>query len=106
MLQIMLRLPVMIVSGIISGVMLGRLISALGNHTKYNGSPSYSFSLLFYKKTESVFPVASLLGIMVSAITIKEYNPQISDYLSQAMDSLWMVAEVFLFVLVGAQVDF
>lgn len=105
MLQIMLRLPVMIVSGIISGVMLGRLISALGNHTKYT-VVLLLFLAFVLQKTESVFPVASLLGIMVSAITIKEYNPQISDYLSQAMDSLWMVAEVFLFVLVGAQVDF
>ncbi|CAH2760553.1 cation:proton antiporter [Erysipelothrix amsterdamensis] len=103
--QIILKLPMMIVAGFISGVMLGRVLSAYGKNSK---STIISILLLSYclQSVEKVLPIASLLGVMVSAATLRERNLSLSNYLSNAMDLLWVVAEIFLFVLVGAQVDF
>ncbi|MDE8059313.1 cation:proton antiporter [Erysipelothrix rhusiopathiae] len=104
-LQIILRLPMMIVIGFISGVMIGRVLSAYGKNSKIT---VFLMLLLAFclQKSEKYLPISSLLGIMVSAATLRERNQSLAVFLSNAMDSLWVVAEIFLFVLVGAQVDF
>ncbi|AGN24897.1 sodium/hydrogen exchanger [Erysipelothrix rhusiopathiae SY1027] len=104
-LQIMLRLPMMIVIGFISGVMLGRVLSAYGKNSKITVFLMLMLAFCL-QKSEKYLPIASLLGVMVSAATLRERNESLAVFLSNAMDSLWVVAEIFLFVLVGAQVDF
>lgn len=104
-LQIMLRLPMMIVIGFISGVMLGRVLSACGKNSKITVFLTLLLAFCL-QKSEKYLPIASLLGVMVSAATLRERNQSLAVFLSNAMDSLWIVAEIFLFVLVGAQVDF
>ncbi|EFY08663.1 transporter, CPA2 family [Erysipelothrix rhusiopathiae ATCC 19414] len=104
-LQIMLRLPMMIVIGFISGVMLGRVLSAYGKNSKITVFLMLMLAFCL-QKSEKYLPIASLLGVMVSAATLRERNQSLAVFLSNAMDSLWVVAEIFLFVLVGAQVDF
>lgn len=49
-------------------------------------------------------PFAGLIAIMSLGTEIKRKSPEISKALSGIFDKLWMPAEIFLFVLVGASV--
>ena len=52
-----------------------------------------------------VFPVASLLGIIVIGFFIVEKDHANGEALSDKYERLWVLAEVFLFILIGAQVN-
>lgn len=49
--------------------------------------------------------VASLLGIMSLGFILLEKKPAVAKRLSQKFNKVWVLAEVFLFVLVGAEVN-
>ena len=50
-------------------------------------------------------PVAGLLGVMAIGFIILEKEEAIAHIISSKLKYLWVVAELLLFVLVGAQVD-
>ncbi len=56
-------------------------------------------------KFSSIVPFASLIGVMISGLAIKMKNENLSARLSAKLDRLWIPAEIFLFVLVGASVE-
>ena len=49
--------------------------------------------------------IASLLGVMTLGFILLEKKPVVARRLSQKFNKIWVLAEVFLFVLVGAQVN-
>lgn len=49
-------------------------------------------------------PFASLIAIMCMGIPIRRNNSSLAGGLSGTFDKIWTVAEIFLFVLVGASV--
>lgn len=49
--------------------------------------------------------IAALLGVMVLGFVLLEKLPKASKRLSLKFNKIWVVAEIFLFVLVGAQVN-
>ena len=51
-----------------------------------------------------MIPFAGLIAIMASGTVMKQKDEKLAKGLSQAFDHLWVPAEVFLFVLVGASV--
>lgn len=50
-------------------------------------------------------PIASLLGVLALGLVILEKDEGLGHIISQKLQRLWVVAELLLFVLVGAQVD-
>ena len=54
---------------------------------------------------EGIVPVSGLLVIMSLGIVIKQKYDVLAKRLSAKYNKLWVAAEVFLFVLVGATVD-
>lgn len=56
-------------------------------------------------KFSSIVPFASLIGVMISGLAIRMKNENLSARLSAKLDRLWVPAEIFLFVLVGASVE-
>jgi hypothetical protein len=54
---------------------------------------------------EPIIPVASLLGVMAIGFIILEKSEPIAHIISQKLKRLWVIAELLLFVLVGAQVN-
>ncbi len=54
---------------------------------------------------EHIITIASLLGVMTMSFTLMDKEPKISDSLSQSFNKIWSLAEILLFVLVGAQVN-
>jgi len=49
--------------------------------------------------------IAALLGVMTLGYVLLEKKPAISKQLSAAMNKVWILAEIILFVLVGAEVN-
>ncbi len=50
-------------------------------------------------------PVAGLIGVMVIGFVIVDRNPNLGVQLSEKFTKVWILAEIILFVLVGAQVN-
>ncbi len=67
---------------------------------------SFSFLLLeLQNRLEGIIPISGLLAIMSLGIIIKKRYSLLAERLSVKYNKLWVVAEIFLFVLVGATVD-
>ena len=67
-----------------------------------------SVSFLFVElqnRCEGIVPISGLLAVMSMGIIIKLKYPVLAERLSGKYNKLWVAAEVFLFVLVGACVD-
>ena len=67
---------------------------------------SISFLLIeLQNRLEGIIPVSGLLAIMSMGIVIKQKYEALAVRLSSKYNKLWVAAEIFLFVLVGATVD-
>jgi len=67
---------------------------------------SISFLLLEIENAlEGIVPVSGLLAVMSMGIVIKQKYDILASRLSVKYNKLWIGAEIFLFVLVGATVD-
>lgn len=108
----LLNIPISILLGIMFGVMNGLILTKIFN--KYHISDTkkvllvLGFSILL-NQLESVLKtklqIASLLGVMTIGFVIIEKLPNVGARLSNKFDKIWVLAEILLFVLVGAQVD-
>ena len=107
-----LQIPISIVLGIILGGCVGAVLSLFFKKCHIRDSVkvliilSISFLLLeFENRLEGYIPISGLLAIMSMGIIIKQKYEVLALRLSTKYNKLWLGAEVFLFVLVGAAVD-
>ena len=104
-----LNIPISIVTGVGSGILLGRLLSFVFNKVERNDTfkllllLSISFGLTYLEDLVSpYFGYSSLLSIITCAIVIHKKGEQISLILKTKFNEIWYLAEIFLFILVGA----
>lgn len=104
-----LNIPISIVTGVGSGILLGRLLSFVFNKVKRNDTfkllllLSICFGLTYLEELVSpYFGYSSLLSIITCAIVIHKKGEQISLNLKTKFNEIWYLAEIFLFILVGA----
>ena len=104
-----LNIPISIVTGVGSGILLGRLLSFVFNKVKRNDTfkllllLSICFGLTYLEDLVSpYFGYSSLLSIITCAIVIHKKVEQISLILKTKFNEIWYLAEIFLFILVGA----
>ena len=107
-----LQIPVSIVLGIIVGVIVGMVLVKFFRMFHMRDSVklliilSFSFLLIeLQNKLEGIVPFSGLLAIMILGIVIKRKYDILAKRLSGKYNKLWIAAEIFLFVLVGATVD-
>ena len=104
------NIPVSILTGVIVGLVVGFIFVKW--FSKFNTRAtikaviilSVSFSLSVFEDSFKVIPFASLIAIMAIGIGIKKWGSHFAKELSGKYDKMWAVAEIFLFVLVGASV--
>lgn len=107
-----LSIPLSILLGILIGFIIG--IFLVKTFKKYNitdtkkvlyiigaGILLTSFEDLIKDKIE----IAGLLGVMTIGFVIIEAIPSIGEKVASKLNSIWVFAEILLFVLVGAQVN-
>lgn len=104
-----LNIPISIVTGVGSGILLGRLLSFAFNKVVRNDTfkllllLSICFGLTYLEDLISpYFGYSSLLSIITCAIVIHKKGEQISLNLKTKFNEIWYLAEIFLFILVGA----
>jgi NhaP-type Na+/H+ or K+/H+ antiporter len=106
------QIPISILSGLFLGVIVGIILTMFFRKFHMRDSIkmliiiSISFLLLQVQDSlEGIIPVSGLLAIMGMGITIKQKYDILACRLSVKYNKLWLGAEVFLFVLVGATVN-
>lgn len=107
-----LRIPISIVLGGIVGFVCARSLLVMFSKgiqstlTRVLSMFIVSFALLaLQNELDGIISISALVGIMMMAMTIKKQNEKISSSLLSVYSSLWEVAKIFLFVLVGACVN-
>lgn len=107
-----LKIPVSILMGIVTGAVVGALLVIFFKKFHMRDSVkilillSLSFlSLELQNRLEEIIPISGLLAVMSLGITIKQKYCTLAVRLSNKYNKLWVAAEIFLFVLVGATVD-
>lgn len=107
-----LQIPVSILMGIGMGTVVGSILVIFFKKFHMRDSVkiliilSFSFLLLeLQNRLEGIIPISGLLAIMSLGIVIKQKYSALAERLSSKYNKLWVAAEVFLFVLVGATVD-
>lgn len=107
-----LQIPISIILGILAGMITGTLLVKFFRSFHMRDSIklliilSFSFLLIeLQNRLEGTIPISGLLAIMSLGIIINQKYNVLSHRLSQKYNKLWVAAEIFLFVLVGATVD-
>ncbi|MDY5577494.1 MAG: cation:proton antiporter [Lachnospiraceae bacterium] len=107
-----LQIPISIILGILTGIISGMILVRFFQKFHMRDSVkilimlSCSFLLLeMQDRLEGIIPMSGLLAIMSLGIVMKQKYNTLAVRLSGKYNKLWVAAEVFLFVLVGATVD-
>lgn len=108
----LLQIPLSIILGIVLGLILGFVIIYLFKKCSINDVKKILIVLaisILLTTLETIFKdkllIASLLGVMTIGFVLTEKLPNVAAPLSQGLNTLWIFAEILLFVLVGAQVN-
>lgn len=103
-----LLLPISLILGIILGVVSGFILVYVFNKFHFRDTLKvllifgWSFFLIYI---EDYLPISGLLAIIALAITILELYPILAKRLTSKFSKIWVIAEIMLFVLIGAAVD-
>ena len=107
-----INIPVSVILGIFLGIVLGLLLSLTFRKIHIRDTVKgvlilcVSFLLVsFEDMLPTVISFSSLIAVMFMGIAVKMKREPVAKRLSVKFNKLWICAEVFLFVLVGAQVD-
>ncbi len=108
----LLQVPVSIAMGIAVGVAVGWGLVALFRKVHIRDTVkllillSVAFLLLTLEaRLKGIVPISGLLGVMAMGATVLSRYEVLAKRLSPKYSKLWVVAEILLFVLVGATVD-
>lgn len=111
--NIFFQIPVSIILGIIVGITLGILLTSFFKYYHMRDSIkviiilSISFLLITLENSlKEVIQISALLAIMSMSATLLKTYDVLAERLSDKFSKLWVGAEIILFVLVGANVDF
>ncbi|MGE4572036.1 MAG: cation:proton antiporter [Candidatus Izemoplasmatales bacterium] len=103
-----LLLPISLIFGIILGFVIGVFFVFVFKklHVRDTIKVLILFALSFLMIVlEDYLPISGLLGIITLAITIFSLYPILAHRLTSKFSKIWVVAEMMLFVLIGAAVD-
>ncbi len=106
------QIPISILVGLLIGILVGIVLSKffkvfhLRDSAKVVLILGFSFLLIELEhQLSGIIPMSGLLAIMSMAATLYKTYDILAKRLSEKFNKLWVVAEIILFVLVGATVD-
>lgn len=104
------NIPVSIITGIAAGIVTGFVMFVFFKKVRISSTLktililTLSFILNWFEEEGTFIPFAGLIAIMAAGAELKRKNSETAKELSNIFDKLWIPAEIFLFVLVGASV--
>ena len=105
------KIPVSIFTGIAVGMLVGLILAKFFKKVHIRDTAkviillSISFLMVTAEDTFVMIPFASLIAVMFTGISLQKNRQIVASRLSVKFNKLWVVAEIMLFVLVGATVD-
>ncbi len=107
-----INIPISITSGIAAGIFIGIMLAYYFKKVHIRDTSKViiilciSFILVtFEDRFSDIIPFASLIAVMAIGIALQKKREIVAKRLSAKFNKLWVVAEIVLFVLVGATVD-
>ena len=107
-----INIPISIILGIGLGLLVGRILALffekvhIRDTVKIMIMLSISFVLVSIEDMlTTAITFSALIAIMFMGVSLQKYRKEVSNRLSLKYNKLWVGAEVFLFVLVGATVN-
>lgn len=108
----LMALPISIILGIVVGIIIGFLTTQFYKMISMRDTVKVlvllGVNLLLISLTDllqDIVPIAGMLSIMVSGITILKLNPSLAERLANRFSKIWVFSELMLFILVGAAVN-
>ncbi|MGH4125032.1 MAG: cation:proton antiporter [Clostridium sp.] len=107
-----LDIPISILLGIVLGIVVGLILTRI--FKKYHMRDTKKTFILIAAAImvtgvedafKNIVPIASLLGVMTIGFILLEKYSKVANRLSLKLNKVWVIAEIFLFVLVGAKVN-
>lgn len=106
------NIPISIVLGIVIGLFTGRALAFFYEKVHIRDTIKImimlSISLVLVSVEDALktpITFSALIAIMFMGVSLQKYRKEVSIRLSLKYNKLWVVAEIFLFVLVGATVN-
>ena len=105
------NIPVSIVIGVVVGALAGLVCVLFFRKFQISVTVqvilvfAVSFVMNWFESAVSIVPFAGLIAIMAAGTEIRRKDLDMAAELSAVFDRLWVAAEIFLFVLVGASVE-
>ena len=110
--QSFINIPISIVIGVVVGLLVGHLMATFFKKVEIRDTAkviiALSIAFILTSLEDSLanyIPFASLIAIMAIGVALQRNSLDLSKRLSAKFNKLWVGAEVFLFVLVGASVN-
>lgn len=107
-----INIPISIILGIGLGLLVGRILALFFEKVHIRDTVkimillSISFVLVSIEDMlTTVITFSALIAIMFMGVSLQKYRKEVSNRISLKYNKLWVGAEVFLFVLVGATVN-
>lgn len=105
-----INIPVSVITGILIGLAAGFLLLKLFNAVTIRDTAKavilLGVSLIFVAAEDNIpFGFSSLIAVMAAGPALRKGKNNLSLRLSSKFNKLWVGAEIFLFVLVGAAAD-
>lgn len=104
------KIPIEIIGGILLGILLGYALSIFFKKSRIRLRETEEILILIIAAIgmtlvgEKVH-IAGLLAVMTAGFVILEKSSKQAEKLSIALSHIWVCAEIFLFVLIGAEVN-
>jgi solute carrier family 9B (sodium/hydrogen exchanger), member 1/2 len=106
-------IPISIITGVLAGAVVGIALLFLFKHFNIRHTKKILVilaSAIFLTHAgnmlRNIIPLASLLGVMVIGFVMLERRPSLAIEMSARYSKIWVFAEILLFFLVGAEVNF
>lgn len=106
------NIPISIITGILVGFLVGCILAKFFEkvHIRDTSKVIILLCLSFIMVTledkySMIIPFASLIGVMSIGISLQKNRQCVAVRISSKFSKLWVMAEIMLFVLVGATVD-
>ncbi len=104
------NIPLQIILGILFGFIAGKTAHYLLSNTSLTENIVHDLIIslglgLLLVLGDDLLPYSPFLAVMVMGFVILETDPVLARQLRKEVDKIWVVGEVFLFVLIGAAVN-
>jgi len=105
-------IPVSLIVGVLIGLVTGICLLYVFKKWEFSDTEKLLITLAtgillnaFGDILHGIIPVAGLVGVMIIGFLILDRDPQLGQTLSKKYSKLWILAEIIVFVLLGAQLN-